>query len=145
MALPSPLPSAPVPLRVGDRMEPSVLGPLEAAGFARYAGAAGDFNPIHIDHQFAVDAGMPSVFGMGMLPGGTLGARLARWVGPESIRSFSIRFTGKSWPGDRLALSGEVVEVGERDGEPVASIELRATSEDDGAELVRGAAVVRRA
>jgi acyl dehydratase len=69
---------------------------------------------------------MPTVFGMGMLHAGMLGVALARWVGPENIRSFGTRFTGQVWPGDVLTFEGRVTAVD--DG--LATIELTAASQD---------------
>ncbi len=108
------LPTAPVPLRADDTMTENQVGPLSRTDFVRYAGAGGDLNPIHHDDEFARAAGMPSVFGMGMLHAGILGTRLARWVGPNSIRTFTVRFSGQVWPGDVLTFAGHVDAVDEQ-------------------------------
>ncbi len=105
------IPVAPVVLRAGDTMPVTSFGPLTRTDFVRYAGAGGDLNPIHHDEEFARAAGMPTVFGMGMLHAGVLGNRLARWVGPDNLRSFNVRFTGQVWPGDMLTLTGTVTVV----------------------------------
>jgi acyl dehydratase len=102
------LPVAPVSLAAGDTMPEFATPPLSRSHFVRYAGAGGDFNPIHHDEPMAISAGMPSVFGMGLLHAGIAGVRLARWVGPENIRSFAVRFTGQVWPGDVLSIAGVV-------------------------------------
>lgn len=106
-----PLPALPVALQAGSAMAQCTVGPLTRTDFVRYAGAGGDLNPIHHDEEFARSAGMPSVFGMGMLHAGILGNRLARWVGPNNIRSFTVRFSGQVWPGDVLTFSGQVDAV----------------------------------
>lgn len=99
---------APLALRAGDRAPSETIPALTRTDFVRYAGASGDFHPIHHDESFAIEAGMPSVFGMGLLHGGMLGAYLARWAGPSNIRMFSLRFLARVWPGDELQLSGWV-------------------------------------
>ena len=104
------LPTAPVALVEGEELSLTV-GPLTRTDFVRYAGAGGDFHPLHHDETFAQQLGLPSVFGMGLLHGGMLGLQLARWVGPENIRSFAIRFTGQVWPGDELSLTGRVERI----------------------------------
>ncbi|WP_437126616.1 MaoC/PaaZ C-terminal domain-containing protein [Paraconexibacter antarcticus] len=104
-------------------MQSDTIGPLSRTDFVRYAGAGGDFNPIHHDELMAAGAGLPSVFGMGMLHAGVLGSRLARWVGPDNVRAFSVRFTGQVWPGDELTLTGVVDAVS--DG--VAQISMKVT------------------
>lgn len=104
-------PAAPVMLCAGDELPRSTFGPVTRTDIVRYAGAGGDLNPIHHDESFAVAAGLPGVFAMGMLHAGILGQRLARWVGPDNVRSFAVRFTGQVWPGDELTFTGRVVGV----------------------------------
>ena len=58
--------SAPAPIAVGDAPAPRVVGPLSVADFVRYAGASGDFNPLHYDETIARAAGFESVFAQGM-------------------------------------------------------------------------------
>ncbi|MGX6447440.1 MaoC/PaaZ C-terminal domain-containing protein [Patulibacter sp. S7RM1-6] len=110
-ALTRPVPSAPVALAVGDELPASTFGPVTRTDIVRYAGAGGDLNPIHHDETFARAAGLPGVFAMGMLPAGVLGNRLARWVGPDNVRRFAVRFTGQIWPDDVLRLTGTVTAV----------------------------------
>jgi acyl dehydratase len=107
----SAMPAAPVALVVGDEMPSWRYGPVTRTDIVTYAGAGGDFNPIHHDEEHARRAGMPTVFAMGMLPAGVLGIRLARWVGPASVVRLSIRFIAQVWPGDELTLSGRVERV----------------------------------
>ena len=123
------LPVAPVRLREDDTMAVETVGPLTRTDFVRYAGASGDFNPIHHDELLAQNAGMPSVFGMGMLHAGILGTRLARWVGPENIRTYSVRFTGQVWPDDELTFSGRVARIKRDGGDALAHIELGVASQ----------------
>lgn len=121
------VPVAPVALQAGDEMPVSTYGPVTRTDIVRYAGAGGDLNPIHHDEPFAQGAGLPKVFAMGMLHAGVLGHRLARWVGPQNIRSFGVRFTGQVWVDDELTFTGKVTGV--QDG--VASIELLVTRNGD--------------
>lgn len=123
----TPVPAAPVALGLGDELPTSTFGPITRTDIVRYAGAGGDLNPIHHDEPFARSAGLPGVFGMGMLHAGILGDRLARWVGPDNIRTFAVRFTGQVWPGDVLTFSGRVVAV---DG-GLATIELLVVRGED--------------
>lgn len=121
------IPSSPVGLVVGDALPGRSVGPFTRTDFARYAGAGGDFNPIHHDEPFAIAAGTPTVFGMGLLHAGMLGVQLARWVGPDNVLGFAVRFTGQVWPGDVLVFGGVVDAV--EDG--VASLSLRVTRGED--------------
>jgi acyl dehydratase len=119
-------PVAPVALAEGDELSIKV-GPLTRTDFVRYAGASGDFHPLHHDELYAREAGMPGVFGMGLLHGGMLGVHLARQVGPDNVRAFSIRFTGQVWPGDELTLTSLVERVEEIDGVRLAHLALAVT------------------
>ena len=121
------LPTGPVALAEGDQMPASEFGPMTRSHFVRYAGAGGDFNPIHHDEEFAHSAGMPTVFGMGLLHGGLLGQRLAAWVGLGNVRAYQIRFTGQVWPGDVLSFTGAVTAVREQNGERLADLSLLVT------------------
>jgi acyl dehydratase len=112
-------------------MPKSTLGPLTRTDFVRYQGASGDFNPIHHDEEFARAAGAESVFGVGMLHAGVLGTRLARWVGPENVLAYGVRFTGQVWPGDTLSFTGAVRDIEETEKGPVAVIDLEVRSQKD--------------
>jgi acyl dehydratase len=137
-------PSAPTRLLVGDTMPPEQMGPLTRTDFVRYAGASGDFNPVHHDEQLATAHGLPSVFGMGLLHAGKLGFVLARWVGPQNIKSFDVRFTGQVWPGDTLTFHGRVKSVEGSAESSSATIQLLVTTGDGDAtvEVLRGTATV---
>ncbi len=67
-----------------------------------YAGASGDFNPMHTDEVRAQAAGLPSVFGHGMFTAGILGQALTDFVGVGNLRTYKVRFTKQTWPGEPL-------------------------------------------
>lgn len=98
------VPECPVPPAPARR-----VGPLTRTDFVRYAGAGGDFNPIHHDETFARAAGYPSVFGHGLLTAGVLGGYAAAWLGRRNLRGLSVRYVDQVWPGDVLVLGGEVL------------------------------------
>jgi acyl dehydratase len=121
------LPTAPVALAEGDEMPTATVGPMTRTDFVRYAGASGDFHPLHHDEVYARGAGLPSVFGMGLLHAGILGTHLAHWVGPNNVRRLAIRFTGQVWPGDELTLAGRVERIEEDDDLRLAHLTLSVT------------------
>jgi acyl dehydratase len=121
------LPTVPVGLAEGDEMPLTTAGPMTRTDFVRYAGASGDFHPLHHDEIYARDAGLPCVFAMGLLHAGILGDQLARWVGPDNIRRFAVRFTGQVWPGDELTFTGRVERVEDGDGVRLAHLVLTVT------------------
>jgi acyl dehydratase len=94
-------------LAIGD-VHVGTIGPVGVADFVRYAGASGDFNPLHYDPDYARAAGFPSVFAQGMFHAGVLGSLVAGWLGPEGVRRFQVRFLEVVWPGDTLTLSATI-------------------------------------
>ena len=76
-----------------------------------YAGASGDFNPMHHDEIKAQAAKLPSVFGHGMFSMGILGSALTDFVGPDNVRAYSVRFVKQTWPGETLRTKIVVREV----------------------------------
>jgi acyl dehydratase len=83
------------------------LDPVGRADFSRYAGASGDFHPMHVDEAAALAAGEPSVFAAGMLIAGLLGAAATEWCGTPTLGSFSARILNRVWPGDALRCEAE--------------------------------------
>lgn len=79
--------------------------PVTRTDFVKYAGAGGDFNPIHHDETFAVGAGYPSVFGQGLFTAGLAATTLAEAVGPLTLRRYGVRYVGQVWPGDALTVT----------------------------------------
>ena len=73
-------------LSVGDATPSLTVPPLSRTMFVRYAGASGDFNPMHHDDTIATKVGNPSVFGHGMLTAGLMARVVKDWFGPEALR-----------------------------------------------------------
>jgi acyl dehydratase len=113
-----------------------VTPPVTRTQIVRFAGAAGDFNPMHHDEPFAQAAGQPTVFAMGQMTAAILGEAVARWLGRDAVTGFGVRFRDKVWPGDVLVLEG--VPSGD-DGR----LDLRVTRESDGAVVLSGWATAR--
>jgi acyl dehydratase len=86
-------------------VQPAVVGPITLTDLVRYAGASGDFNPLHHDDAYAREAGYTGPFAMGMFSAGIVGAWAAERYGPKSIRRFRVRFDQQVWPGDVLSIS----------------------------------------
>jgi len=95
----------------GDCAIEHQIGPIELQSIVQYAGASGDFNPIHFDQDFARSLGFPSVFVMGMLPGAILAEFARDWLSPLQINYIKFRFVDKIWPHELLILGGEVKQV----------------------------------
>lgn len=85
-----------------DLPPPLDLAPVTRTDFVRYAGASGDFNPIHHDAAFAAAAGLHDVMAQGMFSAGLVATALERWFGPGALTRFAVRFRRPVWPGDVL-------------------------------------------
>lgn len=96
---------------VGDTAAPRTFGPITRTDIVRYAGAGGDFNPIHHDEHFAVAAGFPTIFSIGMFQAALLATYATDWLGAENVRRFSLRFKEQVWPDDELTCNGTVTAV----------------------------------
>src|SRR3954465_2856109 len=81
---------------------PVVSHELTRTDLVMYAGASGDFNPMHTDEVKAKEAGLPSVFGHGMFGAALLGTALTNYIGGGNLRSYKVRFTKQTWPGETL-------------------------------------------
>jgi acyl dehydratase len=116
-------------LKEGDTLPPVVIENVTRTDLVRYAGASGDFNPIHHDETFARMAGQPSVFGHGMLTAAFVGQCVTNAVGAEHLRRFKVRFATRVWPGDTITCTGKVTRAYEADGERRIDGEVVATNQ----------------
>lgn len=103
-------------LQAGDEAPVLTFGPVTRTHIVRYAGASGDFTPIHHDEALATSLGLPGVFAMGMMHAGMLAHLTADWLGLANVRRYRVRFEERVWPGDTLTFTGRVASV-TRDGE----------------------------
>ena len=99
-------------LKVGDVHTARLVEDLKRTQIVQYAGASGDYNPLHTDEVFTTKvAGYPSVFAHGMLTMGMTGKMLTDYVGDARLTKYGVRFTSQVWPGDTLDASATVTEV----------------------------------
>lgn len=128
----------------GDTLPSVTFGPITRTTLALYAGASGDHNPIHIDLDFAKNAGLEDVFAHGMLSMAQLGRVATNWAGTDRLRGLSSRFTALTPVGATITCTGRVVDRFEKDGAPMLRIALTATI-DDGTQTLRGEALISAA
>jgi acyl dehydratase len=113
---------------------------LTRTDLVMYAGASGDFNPMHHDEVKAQDAGLPSVFGHGMFTMGLLGKALTDYVGVGNLEKYQVRFTKQTWPGETLTTKVSVAKKYEEDGKQKVVLDCEVVNQD-GESKVQGTAV----
>lgn len=132
-------------LTVGQTFETVVVEDLKRTQIVQYAGASGDYNPLHTDEIYATKiAGYPSVFAHGMLTMGLTGQAIAGLVGTENLLRFGVRFTAQVWPGDTLTVRSSVTRIDDSGGAPVAEFAV-STVNAEGKEVLSGYAHARLA
>ncbi len=126
-------------VKVGDELPPLVKPPVDRSQVARFAGATGDFGPLHVDEPFARNAGFPSVLVPGMLAMGFLGELVTDWLRGARVKRFNARFVKIFWPGDVITVRGRVADRRfEPGGKYAADIEVWGENQR-GELVVRGA------
>ncbi|MEU1370882.1 MaoC/PaaZ C-terminal domain-containing protein [Streptomyces sp. NPDC005803] len=128
-----------ITLKAGESRETVLVEDLTRTRLVQYAGASGDYNPLHTDERFAREiAGYSGVFAHGMLTMGMTGRALTEWVGEERLLSYGVRFTAQVWPGDTLTAEITVTSV----EEGVAQLSI-VTRNQGGATVVSGTATAK--
>ena len=130
-------------LKVGDTHEERVVENLTRTQIVQYAGASGDYNPIHTDEVYTTKvAGYPSVFAHGMLSMGMTGKMLTNYVGDGRLTTFGVRFTRQVWPGESLTAKATVDAIREEGGKHFVDLTV-STVNQDGVEVISGYATAR--
>ena len=126
-------------LNIGDTYSETVVEDLKRTQIVMYAGASGDYNPVHTDEPFATKiAGYPTVFAHGMLTMGLTGRMLTNYVGDGRLTEFGVRFTSQVFPGDTLQSTATVESL--EDGLVNLSV---STTNQNGVEVAKGTAQAR--
>jgi acyl dehydratase len=116
-------------VKVGDEIPPLVKGPIRQIQLTRYAGASGDFNPIHQDDEFAREAGMGGVFAHGMLSMGLVGQVVTDWAGAGAVRKLYVRFAALVRLKDIVTCRGRVVAKSSIAGAHLVDLEVWAENQ----------------
>ena len=130
-------------VNIGDSRSGVVVDDLTRTQIVQYAGASGDYNPLHTDERFTTEvAGYPSVFAHGMLTMGMTGRVLTDWFGVEGLTNYGVRFVKQVWPGDTLTATATVTAVREEEGTTLADLTVE-TKNQDGDVVLSGTATAR--
>jgi acyl dehydratase len=128
-------------VQVGDELPPLVKGPIRQIQLTRYAGASGDFNPIHQDPEFARAAGMGDVFAHGMLSMGFVAQAVTDWSGAGTVRKIGVRFTALVRLKDTVTCKGRVLAKSSQADVNTVDVEIWAEN-PRGEKVVSGKATV---
>lgn len=104
-------------VQVGDELPRLVKSPVTHLQLVRYAGASGDFNPLHTDPKVGEMIGTGGIIAHGMLVMGFVGQLVSDYVGPTALRKFGVRFKGMTRIDDVITCTGVITEKYEVDGE----------------------------
>jgi acyl dehydratase len=122
-----------------------VVEDLKRTQLVQYAGASGDFNPMHTDEVYAIQVGgFPSLFAHGMLTMAMTGTLTTDTLGVANLTRFGGRFTAQVWPGDTLTATLTVLSVTPGDHGDAVEVEVH-TVNQDGVEVFVGTAAAHLA
>jgi acyl dehydratase len=132
----------PADIAVGEHRTLVLTDDLTRTRIVQYAGASGDYNPLHSDERYTTEvAGYPSVFAHGMLTMGMTGRVVTDWFGVENLLRYGVRFVNQVWPGDALTATATVTGIRDEDGRRVADVAVETTNQD-GQAVLTGTALV---
>ena len=115
----------------GDELEARKLPPLDRIRLIKYAGASGDFNPIHLVDEAAAEAGLPGIIAHGMLTVATMGLLFSPCLEHGYVKTFRSRFSGMVFLGDVLNVGGRVSSVEETNDGRLYTFEVYARRDED--------------
>ena len=115
-------------IEIGNEMPSYTSAPITRTHLVRYAGASGDFNPLHHDQTFIKVIGMKNVIAHGMLIMGIVGEAITSWIENKYLRNFSAKFLSMTEPADlndmehttgraTITINGKIVKKYEENGE----------------------------
>jgi acyl dehydratase len=122
--------------KAGEEFPKIIKDPVTRVQIAKYAGASGDFNPLHLDDAPGVALGAGGVIAHGMLIMGFVGQAVTSWVPKQALRKFGVRFVGMTRPGDTITVSGKVKDVKQEADEYRLTCEVTASDNEGNIKLV---------
>ena len=116
---------------VGDELESRTLPPVTRLQLIKYAGASGDYNPIHTVDEAAEEAGLDGVIAHGMLTAATMGLPFSPFLEHGYVRGLEVRFSGMVYLGDEITVGGHVSEREESGEDCLYTFEVYAKHEEN--------------
>ena len=120
---------------IGDEYEEVSVDDLPRSQRVMYAGASGDFQPLHSDEVYAKASGFKGTFAHGMLTTGLAGKALTNYAGPGQLKNYKARFHAQVWPGDTLTTKLTITAL----TQTTATLSLTTTNQD-GTQVLTGTA-----
>jgi len=117
-------------VQIGEEIPRLVTAPVTHLQLVRYAGASGDFNPLHTDPKIGEMIGVGGIIAHGMLIMGFVGQMLSDYVGPQALKKFGVRFKGMTHLDDVITCSGIITEKYEENGEGRIAGKVQATDQN---------------
>jgi acyl dehydratase len=117
-------------LTKGQRSPVISIYDIKETDFVRYAGASGDFNPLHYDEEYVQSRGYDNIFAMGMLNAGFLSHLITKWLGLSSVDRFVTQFEQLVFPGDDLHIFAEVADLNEEENQVKCELFIENQDED---------------
>lgn len=117
-------------IHIGDDIPALVKKPVSKVQLVRYAGASGDFNPLHTDPEVGKAVGIGQI-AHGMLIMGFVGEAVTNWVPKKYLRKLSVRFAGMTRPDDVITVTGKVTDKKQENGRNVFRGEVLAKNQKD--------------
>ena len=110
---------------VGYEIPEVVIEPLQKQDLIKYAKASGDYNPIHLDRNFANNIGLDNVIVHGMLIMAHLGKSIANSMTIPYLKHFSVQFSSITTLGEKLICSGQVIKIEKDKEKKIISLNLK--------------------
>lgn len=117
-------------VQVGDEIPKLIKAPVTHLQLVRYAGASGDFNPLHTDPKIGELIGTGGIIAHGMLIMGFIGQMLSDYIGPTALRKFGVRFKGMTHLEDVITCTGAITEKYETGGTGYIAGKTQATDQN---------------
>ncbi|MBL0712245.1 MAG: MaoC family dehydratase N-terminal domain-containing protein [Desulfosarcina sp.] len=114
---------------IGDAIPLLKKEPVSREQLIRYAGASGDFNPIHTDSEAGKAAGVGGQIAHGMLIMGFVGQAATNFIPKKYLKKLNVRFAGMTRPGDVISVMGKVTEKNQIGNETTIKCELIAVNQ----------------
>lgn len=96
---------------VEQELPPLTKEPIDQIQLVKYAGASGDFNPLHYMDSIGKMAGTGGVIAHGMLIMGFTGQAVDRWIPRRHLKKLAVRFVGMTKPGDKITVHGKITAI----------------------------------